>query len=123
MTSSRRGNVDRGLEPVSKIVGRVLSDGKLRGFTQMAMLWARWRELVGSDVAEHCFPEKIDDGKLYVKVDSPVWHQQLDLLKDEIKGKMDQKLEASGVEKIIFRLGVGDAQAFPRLFGQDRPGQ
>jgi predicted nucleic acid-binding Zn ribbon protein len=68
-----------------------------------AQLWAQWKELAGEDVALHSFPEKVSGRKLYVKVDSPIWRQQLDLMKEELKEKVDAKFQDFGIEKIIFR--------------------
>ncbi len=96
----RRG----GIESIEKVIGRVLGTGKLGRRAHVAELWAQWKEIVGETVAEHCSPEKIENGKLYVKVDSPVWRQQLDLLKEEIKKKIDQSMQGEEeIVKIVFR--------------------
>jgi predicted nucleic acid-binding Zn ribbon protein len=83
--------------------------GRFGGSAKTAELWSHWKEIVGEDVADHCFPERIVDGegrdfpKLYVKADSPIWRQQVDLLKEEIKEKINQKLENLYIEKLIFK--------------------
>jgi predicted nucleic acid-binding Zn ribbon protein len=99
-SGERRGN---GLEPIESVIGRVLGTGRLGRSAHVAELWSGWREIVGEIAADHCSPEKIENGKLYVKVDSPVWRQQLDLLKEEIKGKIDQKIKNCEIKKIVFR--------------------
>ncbi|MBI5117694.1 DUF721 domain-containing protein [Candidatus Poribacteria bacterium] len=100
ISRERWGN---GLEPIEDVIGRVLGTGRLGRSAHVAELWSGWRDIVGEIVADHCSPEKIENGKLYVKVDSAVWRQQLDLLKEEIKGKIDQKLRDSEIKKIVFR--------------------
>ena len=104
------GRDNEDVESINKIIQRVLAEGKLGGSAQVAELWEKWGDIVGENVAEHCFPEKISEGKLYVRVDSSVWHQQLDLLKEELKEKINRKQQKPEIEKIIFRsatLGEG----------------
>ena len=97
---------DSRVESINKIIERVLANGKLGNSARVAELWGQWSEIVGESIAEHCVPEKIADGKLYVRVDSPVWHQQLDLLKEELKEKINRNRQKSEIEKIVFRSGV-----------------
>lgn len=103
MKKRKRTYSSDGPESIGRIIEKVFQVGKFAGCAQVAQLWAQWPEIVGEDVAEHCIPEKINDGRLYIKVDSPVWHQQLDLLKEELKEKIDGRLQDPGIEKIIFR--------------------
>lgn len=91
------------LEPIDEIIRRVFTKGKFGGSAQASELWSRWKEIVGEDVAEHCFPEKIKDGKLYIKADSPVWRQQLDLLKEEITERINATLDDVTVKKLAVR--------------------
>ncbi len=92
-----------GVEPIDRIMTRVFTKGKFAGRAKVAQLWGQWRDIVGEPVASHSFPEEIKNGKLYIKVDNPVWHQQLDLLKEELKQKIESRLETPGFEKIVFR--------------------
>ena len=46
----------------------------------MRGVFARWPELVGEEVADHCTPESFADGKLVVRTDSTAWATQLRLL-------------------------------------------
>ncbi|UCD58513.1 MAG: DUF721 domain-containing protein [Candidatus Hydrogenedentota bacterium] len=103
MRGRNYGGSSDGPEPVSRIIGKVFATGKFGECAQVAQLWGQWTEIVGEDIAAHCVPEKISGGKLYVSVDSPVWCQQLDLLKEELKEKIDRKLQDPGIKKIVFR--------------------
>ena len=91
------------LESIGMIVGEVLTKGKLGGGTRVAELWHGWTEIVGKDIAAHCFPEKMERGKLYIKADSPIWCQQIDLLKEELKEKIESKLKNCDIQKIVVR--------------------
>jgi len=104
MKKSRRRRPDRKLEPVDSIIKEVFAaKGRFGGSAKTAELWSHWKEIVGEDVADHCFPERIIDGKLYVKADSPIWRQQVDLLKEEIKENINKKLESLKIEKLVFK--------------------
>lgn len=92
-----------GMESIDRIIHTVFSSGKLAERTHVGQLWAQWKEIVGDDIAQHCVPEKLSDGKLYIRVDSPVWHQQLDLLKEELKDKIEGKLGGTQIDRIVFR--------------------
>lgn len=43
-------------------------------------VFGRWAELVGAEIASHCTPESLVDGKLVVRTDSTAWATQLRLL-------------------------------------------
>jgi predicted nucleic acid-binding Zn ribbon protein len=98
----RRRSSD-GIESIDKIINKIFTKGKFGGRAQVAQLWGQWKDIVGEAVALHSFPEEIKNGKLYIKVDNPIWHQQLDVLKEELKDKIESKIEIPGFEKIVFR--------------------
>ncbi|RJP69591.1 MAG: DUF721 domain-containing protein [Candidatus Abyssobacteria bacterium SURF_17] len=95
-----------GIESIDRIIHKVFSSGKFAERTHVGQLWAQWKDIVGDDVAQHCVPEKLSDGKLYIRVDSPVWHQQLDLLKEDLKEKIEEKLGGPRIDRIVFRSGL-----------------
>jgi predicted nucleic acid-binding Zn ribbon protein len=89
------------MESIETVLQRVFSKGKFAQRTQLAELACHWSEIVGKDIAIHCEPEKISNGKLYVKIDSPLWHQQVDLLKEELLDKVGCHLQHLGISKIV----------------------
>lgn len=102
---TKRGGKRRNgkLEGVDEIIRTIFAEGRFGGSAQIAELWGCWKEIVGEDLAEHCFPERIKSGKLYIKSDSPIWRQQLDLLKEEIEERLGEKLENVKIEKLVTR--------------------
>ncbi|MCL5024424.1 MAG: DUF721 domain-containing protein [Nitrospirae bacterium] len=60
-----------------------------------------WRELFPEPLSLHMFPSVLKDGELLINVDSPVWLQQLTLLKSEIS----KKLIGLGVKDVRFKRG------------------
>ena len=104
------------MEPINKVIERILGEGKLGNSAQVAELWGQWTEIVGESIAEHCVPEKITEGKLYIRVDSAVWCQQLDMLKEELKEKINRKQDRPNIQKIVLRSGMIGEQGVPGSF-------
>jgi Dna[CI] antecedent DciA-like protein len=70
-------------------IGELLDDaGRRVGVkapVETGKLWARWREIVGPDVAAHARPSSLRDGVLRVRADSPAWATEIGYLGDEIR--------------------------------------
>jgi len=101
MKKSARSRPPGRMEPIDSILGQLFCKGKFACSVQVAELCNCWSELVGEDAALHCTPDKISGGKLYIKVDSSVWHQQLDMFKEELLKKMSRRVQHLQVEKIV----------------------
>lgn len=56
--------------------------------TVVAGVFSNWHELVGSTVAQHASPIKLESGRLLVEVDEPAWATQMHFLESEIIGKL-----------------------------------
>ena len=103
MRKRRRRRVSGELQPIDEVINEVFAKGKFGGSAQVAAIWEQWKEIVGEDVAAHCFPERINRGKLHIRVDTPVWRQQLDLMKEEIQEKIDVRLPTLQVKELVFK--------------------
>lgn len=62
-----------------------------------------WQEAVGEHIAKVAIPQKIDRGVLIVKVEKPVWRNELVYMKGEIIEKVNKLLKEEIVKEIIFR--------------------
>ena len=69
-------------------------DLRLRG------IFARWRELVGAEVGDHCAPESFAEGKLVVRTDSTAWATQLRLLAPALLRRLNEELGEATVTVI-----------------------
>jgi predicted nucleic acid-binding Zn ribbon protein len=103
MKKTKRPRSAAGMEPIDAVLRQVFSHGKFGKSIQVAEVEMCWREIVGEDIALHCAPEKINNGKLYIAVDSPVWHQQIDLAKEQLIMEMTHRLQHLNIAKIICR--------------------
>jgi hypothetical protein len=70
-----------------------------------------WRRAVGPQIAAQTHPDTLKRGSLFVRVSAPVWLHQLQFMKEEILGKIN---ELSGKEEIrnLF-LTIGELPSPP----------
>jgi predicted nucleic acid-binding Zn ribbon protein len=55
-------------------------------------VFARWTELVGEHVGEHCTPESFADGRLVVRTDATAWATELRMLAPTVVRRLNQEL-------------------------------
>jgi predicted nucleic acid-binding Zn ribbon protein len=67
-------------------------------------VFARWPEIVGDQVADHCAPESLIDGKLVVRAASTAWATQLRLLLPTLVRRLNEEL-GDGTVTVIDVLG------------------
>jgi len=70
-------------------------------------VWNVWEEVVGSLLASKAEPVRIEDGKLFIAVANSTWMQELQFLKDDIRGRLNQRLGGGLVREIFLVLGAG----------------
>jgi predicted nucleic acid-binding Zn ribbon protein len=71
---------------------------------RMRGVFARWPELVGEQVADHCAPETFVEGKLVVRATSTAWATQLRLLAPTLVRRLNEEL-GHGTVTVIDVLG------------------
>jgi predicted nucleic acid-binding Zn ribbon protein len=74
-------------------------------------LWPHWQDTVGPTIARHAHPVRIRRGVLCVAVDSPVWMQELQFLKESIRDQLNVRVGSDVVSDIFFVL---EGRAAPR---------
>ncbi|MQA04338.1 MAG: DUF721 domain-containing protein [Streptosporangiales bacterium] len=107
---SAGGSRDRGQAPAKarpgdpELVGATIGDLLAqRGWNQrvtIASLFARWPELVGAQLAEHCRPRSYDEGKLHVTADSTVWATHLRALAPRLLERLAEELGPNIVQDV-----------------------
>jgi predicted nucleic acid-binding Zn ribbon protein len=101
---------DRDPSPIGQEIDRVL---RSKGWQQRliaARLVARWSEVVGPTVANHCQPRRLeDDGTLSVVADSAAWATQLSYLQGKLLDRL-ASIVGPGVIKQV-RVRTGDARS------------
>jgi predicted nucleic acid-binding Zn ribbon protein len=56
----------------------------------IAVVWSRWAEMVGTEIARHAEPTSLRSGTLRIRVDSATWVSELAYLVEEIKNKVNR---------------------------------
>jgi len=67
--------------------------------------WKVWAEVVGPQTSRHAQPFRLRAGVLEVRVDHPVWMQQLQLLKPRILERLNRAIAPGVLEDIHLRHG------------------
>ncbi|MGD9763404.1 MAG: DciA family protein [Candidatus Binatia bacterium] len=68
--------------------------------------WALWADVVGTTVAAHAEPAAFRDGVLSVRVGGSAWMQELQLMKDTLRERLNERLGAALIRDIYFVSGA-----------------
>ena len=108
--AQRRGRVsgaypdDRDPQLLGGEVSRLVEERGWELDLRMRGVFARWPELVGDQVGDHCTPESFVDGKLVVRATSTAWATQLRLLLPTLVRRLNEEL-GHGTVTVIEVLG------------------
>ena len=94
---------DRDPKVFGSAVRELLRDRGWDETVAVASVMGRWEQLVGSEVATHCRPERIDDGTLVLVAESTAWATQLRLLSRTIVDKLAKEIGPGVVRTIRVR--------------------
>lgn len=71
---------------------------------RVQQVFGRWAEIVGAEVADHCRPETLADGRLVVRTDATAWATQLKLMAPTLVRRLNEEL-GHGTVTVIEVLG------------------
>ncbi|WP_226377820.1 DUF721 domain-containing protein [Citrifermentans bremense] len=91
--------------PVSDLLSQMLHGTPAEQRLKEGRIWLVWDEAVGSRIASHAQPSSFRAGALTISVDSSPWLQQLNYLKKELIGKVNDALEEELVTELQFKGG------------------
>ena len=89
-------------ESIASIIARGLKELGIARKVKQASIEHLWPDLVGPDIAAHTRVLKVDLGRLFVAVDSPVWRQELLYHRSDFLRKLNTELGESVVTDIMF---------------------
>ena len=92
-------------DSLQRLVQRIDPEQRLKVYR----LWSFWDEEVGEPVAAHAQPAGYRAGVLSVRVNSPVWMQELQFLKEIIRERLNQRLGDELIRDIFFVSGTAPA--------------
>lgn len=108
--SRRKSDLARLEGPLGGLLTRLDPGGRMRVYR----LWDFWDEVVGAAIAGRARPYRLHDGVLMVQVSSHTWMQELQFLKEEIRGKLNARLGAALIRDLHFIPGRWRAKAAPK---------
>lgn len=74
---------------------------------EIGLVWSRWREIVGDDIAAHAEPTSLRAALLRVRADSPAWATEIGYLRDEIRDRVNRVAGRRLVEEVRVWSGPG----------------
>ena len=86
---------------LSRVLRRVDPEQQLRAYR----IWTFWNDEVGDLIAQRAQPARFRDGVLFVTVASHSWMQELRFLKDDLRDRLNARLNANLVRDIFFISG------------------
>lgn len=92
-------------EVIQEVIRRRGWDDRLRG----AMLFQRWDQVVGAELAQHCQPVRLAGGVLTVAASSPQWATQLRYMTGQLQLNVNQALGEPLVTSVNVTVGRAGA--------------
>lgn len=93
-------------EAVGATLERVAAEQGWDRSLSVAGVVGRWVDVVGPQVAEHCWPETFEEGALVVRTDSTAWAMQVRLLVPQLQRRLAEEV-GEGVVTAVTVLGPG----------------
>ncbi|MBI5136777.1 MAG: DUF721 domain-containing protein [Nitrospirae bacterium] len=118
--SNARARARRGPEPISKLLPELARAAGWATLVELAQLRAAWPRVVGATVAAHSAPERLQNGRLTVTVDSSPWLTQLGFFKQKMQAQSNAVLGAERVTEVFLVVGRVGGGA-PREKRPERP--
>ncbi len=92
----------KGPERIGSVLGNLLKDLGLEKRIKEQELIINWEKIVGNNIAENTKPFKIEGAKLFLKVKSSSWRNELFYLKKELITKLNDSAKQELIKDIIF---------------------
>lgn len=90
---------------IGEILQRTLQNCRRETNETLAILGARWTEMVGETLGAHSSPAAMKGTELLVHVNSSVWLHEMRFLKDDLIDAANRLLGRPLVEDVKFKVG------------------
>ena len=87
-------------QKISNILNELIETRDWRKGIAEGNIFSDWREIVGSDIADHSTPITLYEGKLTIQTSSTAWSTQLRLMNDQLLSKIRQSSPGAVVEEL-----------------------
>lgn len=97
---SRRGKHGDVRDLAGAFLGRIDPEGRRFG----SRATAAWNEVVGPEIVRHTHGSALRDGELLVFVDSPVWANELSVMAEHLRERLNEALGEELVRSVRFAV-------------------
>lgn len=88
------------METIGQIIKRVMArQGMEKGLKEGEVL-AEWGDIVGKAIAKHSEAIALESGILFIKVNDSTWRNELALMSEQLKEKINSKFNEKRVDRI-----------------------
>lgn len=88
-------------EKIGNILSELIDTRDWRKGIAEGNLFSDWREIVGTDIADHSTPITLFEGKLTIQTSSTAWSTQLRLMSSELLNKIRQSAPGALVDELV----------------------
>lgn len=90
-------------QPLGAVLNAWVASAGAGADLRKATLFARWNDIVGAEVADHCAPVSLVDGELLVQAESTAWATQIRMLAPNLLRRINTELGNRSVVRIRAR--------------------
>lgn len=87
-------------EKLSNILDNLVATRDWKKGIAEGTLFTKWREIVGNEIADHCEPITLFEGRLTIKAESTSWATQLRLMTPELLKSIRSRSEGALVDEL-----------------------
>jgi predicted nucleic acid-binding Zn ribbon protein len=102
---SRERDQHAGLRKLDGVLETVVSRLGLRRDLDDYRIFEAWERVVGEQIARNAQPVRLDAKRLVVNVKNPVWMQELTLLREDIRRRINEWMGRELVQELFLVLG------------------
>jgi len=90
------------VKPLKNLIFQYFKRAGLEPQFEQYLALAYWDKAVGKEISRHTEPFRVQDGIIYVRVDSDAWRNELQYFKSEILEKLNTCLGKPVIQEIKF---------------------
>lgn len=85
---------------INTTLNKLISDRGWEGGLGEGQIFTNWAEIVGTEIAAHCQPIKIEESRLIIQASATAWANQLKLIAPELLQKINAQIPAVNLSEI-----------------------
>ena len=90
-------------QKLGDVLGQLVRSMGIEGPLARGTVVARWESILGDSLLQHVDKSWVKGNKLFVRVKSSVWRQELHLQREEWRTRLNKEMGAEIVQEIVFR--------------------